>query len=195
MHPNSVELTCWGSRPPSWRRDPRGSSCSWCSRSALHKPHSNAHRIISAHIEIPMNRRIKKKKKKKENQGRMGGLRAYAWRGSRRRRPGRRRRWRSRCSRTPRGSLPPSAPPRRVSPSFARVGGDWILVGRGKGRERGGRGFGGDERIWRERGWGQEPKWREKFCGKEQTLDNCWVAAEGRGYFRIGPNWALECHG
>lgn len=28
-------LTCWGSRPPSWRRDPRGSSCSWRSRSAL----------------------------------------------------------------------------------------------------------------------------------------------------------------
>lgn len=106
-----------------------------------------------------------KKKKKKENQGSMGGMRAYAWRGSRRRRPGRRRRWRSRCSRTPRGSLPPSPPPRRASPSFAWVGGDWILVGRGKGRERGGRGFGGDERIWRERGWGQEPKWRENFCG------------------------------
>jgi hypothetical protein len=39
------ELTCWGSRPPSWRRGPRGSSCSWCSRSALQaKPHTpNAH--------------------------------------------------------------------------------------------------------------------------------------------------------
>lgn len=72
MHPNSVELTCWGSRPPSWRRDPRGSSCSWCSRSALHKPHSNAHRIISAHIEIPMNRRIKKKKRRKKIRGAWG---------------------------------------------------------------------------------------------------------------------------
>lgn len=195
MHPNSVELTCWGSRPPSWRRDPRGSSCSWCSRSALHKPHSNAHRIISAHIEIPMNRRIKKKKKEERKSGEHGGHARVRV---------------ERISAAAPGSAPPMEKPllsnsARISSSIASAASRVTVVCPGRrGLDSGGERKRERERragIWGRRedlaGTGVRP--RTKMAGKilreRETLDNCWAAAEGRGYFRIGPNWALECHG